>query len=225
MARQEYKKIATRQLSEKQLDRAIAETSVMIRNGMEPETAWQEWFKSQAPAPVAARLMDGDIPMLVETLLMEPSEKVMMGRCTDATAKRWQKRINEYMAGSGDDRHAVAMEKGDDGKYVLVLNDILFGTVLRKEPLSVFPTDSFEYKKLKHAAEDLSWRSGKTVMTQNTYYDYGQGWRYTTLIEHDRVFGGIQILSPKEQETVLYGTKDEYESLMSRLSTKLKARQ
>lgn len=225
MARQEYDKIATRQLSERKLDRAIAETSVMIRNGMEPETAWREWFKSQAPAPATVRLTDDDIPILVETLLMEPSERMVIGRCTDATAKRWQRRINEYMAGSGDDRHTVAMEKGDDGRYVLVLNDVLFGTVPRKEPLSVFPTDSFEYRKLKHAAEDLSWRSGKTVMTQNTYYDYGQDWRYTTLIEHDRTFGGIQILSPKDQETVLYGTKDEYEALMSRLSTKLKAGQ
>ena len=38
-------------------------------------------------------------------------------------------------------------------------------------------------------------------------------------------FGGIQILSSKDQKTVLYGTKDEYEALMSRLSTKLKAGQ
>lgn len=224
MAKQEYERIATRALTERQVDRAIAETSLLIRNGMGPEDAWRKWFREQVPMTDTVRLMDDDIPVLVETLLMEPSGQVLVGRCSDATAKRWSQRINGYMKDSGDDLHKAVMKKGGDGKYVLVLKDMLFEYAVKKEPLSVFPTDAFEYKKLKHAAEDLSWRSGKTVTVQNAYYDFGQNWRYTTLIEHDSAFNGIQILSPKDQEITLYGTKEEYEGLMSEIAARLKSR-
>ena len=62
-----------------------------------------------------------------------------------------------------------------------------------------------EYKRLEAAAKLIECFTEKTVAVENTYFDYGQNWRWTTLIckasEHSMDY---QMLCPRDETNICY---------------------
>lgn len=82
-----------------------------------------------------------------------------------------------------------------------------FGTTHSGWNPKVYPTDSPEHKRLeecaKHLTEALK-EKGITLSVKKTWFDFGQGWAWTTLIARDgKDKYGWQALSPAEQELLL----------------------
>lgn len=71
--------------------------------------------------------------------------------------------------------------------------------------ISVFSIGSEEYKKLEKLAMCLTLKSpnGHRYYVGVTYYDYGQLWRWTTVICEGGSFGSYQALNPAEQAEIL----------------------
>lgn len=63
-----------------------------------------------------------------------------------------------------------------------------------------------EYKNLVAVARMLEAVSEKDrkYIVKDTYFDYGQNWMWTTIIREDREWGGIQILSPRQWESIIF---------------------
>ena len=69
--------------------------------------------------------------------------------------------------------------------------------------IKVFSPGSDEYKKLEAAANLLTWLTGKQCYVGETYYDYGQGWKWTTVLQKDPSWGSVQLFTPKAQQMVI----------------------
>ena len=93
-----------------------------------------------------------------------------------------------------------------------------FGTGTRKEireaiagvsslkedkAIKVFSSGSPEYLRLEAAAGLLTAFTGKSHYVGETYFDYGQGWKWTTVLRESAEWGGVQVFMPKDQENVL----------------------
>lgn len=76
------------------------------------------------------------------------------------------------------------------------------------EIIKIFEKGTHEYERLEDAARMMTEMSPNEwhYSVQDVYFDFGQGWMWTTVICDDR---GYQALTPKEQISVLYG--DLYE--------------
>ena len=74
------------------------------------------------------------------------------------------------------------------------------------DALQLFPKDSKEYEKLQMAALSLNVLDarGTKYTVEDTYFDYGQDWKYTTLIANasDTSFS-YQALTPRQQRALL----------------------
>ena len=57
-----------------------------------------------------------------------------------------------------------------------------------------------EYKNLQAIADSLTINSknGYVYKVRDTYLDFGQDWKWTTIIREDARWGGVQILSPRQ---------------------------
>lgn len=76
------------------------------------------------------------------------------------------------------------------------------------ECIKVFGKDTAEYKLLEAAAAMLTEQSPNKYRyyVGETYFDFGQGWKWTTIIcDNNSEWGGYQALNPREQEEVLNG--------------------
>ena len=73
--------------------------------------------------------------------------------------------------------------------------------------LKVFDHGSRERELLKIAAAVLTFKSpnGWRYYVDETYFDYGQDWKWTTVLCSGGSFGGYQALNPVEQEEILLG--------------------
>lgn len=75
------------------------------------------------------------------------------------------------------------------------------------ELIRTYSPDAVEHEKLMTAATILTAISPKgiTYTVEDTYFDYGQGWEWTTLIAHDpgSSFGEYQALCPRDYEKIL----------------------
>ena len=71
--------------------------------------------------------------------------------------------------------------------------------------ISVFDKDSEEYEHLQLAAVMLTNRSphGWHYYVDNTYYDFGQDWKWTTILCEGNHWGSYQALNPREQEQII----------------------
>ena len=72
--------------------------------------------------------------------------------------------------------------------------------------IRVFEEDSKEYKKLEMMATVLTLKSPlhRNYVVGETYFDLGQGWKWTTVLcANGNDFGGYQALTPVDQEAVL----------------------
>ena len=80
-----------------------------------------------------------------------------------------------------------------------------------------------EWNALAKLAKVLTEKSPKRCFyyVDDTYFDYGQDWMWTTIICNDpsSVFGGYQALNPREQEDAVMG-RDPYELADEVLSDK-----
>ena len=71
--------------------------------------------------------------------------------------------------------------------------------------ICVYKKNSERYDKLAMAAALLTNRSPNfwTYSVGETYFDYGQDWKWTTILCNGGGHGGYQALTPKEQEMIL----------------------
>lgn len=75
--------------------------------------------------------------------------------------------------------------------------------------IKVFDRESTEHKRLEVAASLMTLKSpcGYRYEVGETYFDFGQGWRWTTVLKVGK--DGWQALSPREQEDIVSGDIDE----------------
>ena len=76
--------------------------------------------------------------------------------------------------------------------------------------ISVFDKGSEEYERLQLAALMLTNRSpnGRTYYVGETYFDYGQGWKWTTILCHSGgTWGDYQALYPSAQDEIILASK------------------
>lgn len=73
------------------------------------------------------------------------------------------------------------------------------------EPIRVFPVDSPEYKRLEAAAALMAKWSGRGVRYKvgKTWFDYGAGLEWTTIIASRENDDSWQALYPAQQERIL----------------------
>ena len=83
--------------------------------------------------------------------------------------------------------------------------------------ISTFKPGSYEHEQLRIAAELLTQKSPTKTdyKVGETYFDYGQNWKWTTILALSPKLGVYQALTPREQEQVilshdLNATTDEY---------------
>ena len=71
--------------------------------------------------------------------------------------------------------------------------------------IKCFAHDSPERDKLNRIAQILTGLSplGYHYSVGETYFDYGQGWKWTTVLSDGGNFGGYQALNPAEQEKII----------------------
>ena len=79
--------------------------------------------------------------------------------------------------------------------------------------IKTFTMDTQPYKNLELAASMLTYLSpnGRTYRVEDTYFDYGQDWKWTTIIgkKGNGVWSEYQALSPREQERLYFATTIE----------------
>lgn len=95
--------------------------------------------------------------------------------------------------------------------------------------INIFPKGTIERAKLQNFADHMNSMPGNSNIQYEvgeTYFDFGQGWKWTTIIAHDRtrekdsVLGSWQALTPKDQENIL----SDYASAMDELAQRLAKR-
>jgi len=79
------------------------------------------------------------------------------------------------------------------------------------EIIRQYAPDSAEVAKLNLACEELNRlsRNGITYTVEDTWFDYGQRWMWTTIIGHDPNCPwceSYQALCPRDFERILYST-------------------
>lgn len=68
-----------------------------------------------------------------------------------------------------------------------------------------------EYRNLKIAADILEYESPSNSMyyVEDTYFDYGQDWVWTTIVRLDGRWGGVQAVTPAEWEKLIFADSIE----------------
>ena len=71
--------------------------------------------------------------------------------------------------------------------------------------IKVFGADAPERDKLNRVAHILTGLSprGYHYRVGETYFDFGQDWKWTTILCDGGSFGGYQALNPREQEDII----------------------
>lgn len=83
---------------------------------------------------------------------------------------------------------------------------------MANEHIKAFAPDSPEYRKLSRAATILTaCTEGRRYYVGETYFDYGQDWKWTTIIceKEGSTFGGFQALYPVDQERIVNAKNGE----------------
>ena len=73
--------------------------------------------------------------------------------------------------------------------------------------ITTFEKGSYPYEMLEKACAILTATSknGTIYMVEDTYFDYGQNWMWTTIIAHNpnSMFGSYQAINPRNQEEII----------------------
>ena len=95
--------------------------------------------------------------------------------------------------------------------------------------LQQFHTNSYEYNRLHIATLMMNEIIQRTYpdryfSVEDTYFDYGQDWKYTTIIAHNPSAGSVlssyQALTPKNQEQILFGPLADLPALCEKIVSK-----
>ena len=73
--------------------------------------------------------------------------------------------------------------------------------------IAVYKPETFEYKRLEEAAATLTAASpnGTIYTVEETYFDYGQNWKWTTIIARKPNGSTWQALCPRDHALILNG--------------------
>lgn len=95
-----------------------------------------------------------------------------------------------------------------------------------QEPIAVFSPESREYKRLKAAAFILEAETGESHIVQNCLYDMGQNWHWTTILGESgcKSFPRVQILNPKQQRLLVFGSMEQFNEMVAQLIKKRSSR-
>lgn len=77
--------------------------------------------------------------------------------------------------------------------------------------IKIFAPDTAEYARLTEAARRMTERSplGCRYCVADTYFDFGRGWAWTTIIcENHSKYGHYQALYPAQHQEILTGDLD-----------------
>lgn len=98
--------------------------------------------------------------------------------------------------------------------------DILKRTMIPKaESISVFSSDSHEYKRLEAAAALIQSETNVKCKVENRMFDMGQNWMYTTILCESGMttFPWVQMLNPKQQKLIVLGSLEQFQSTVLEL--------
>lgn len=78
--------------------------------------------------------------------------------------------------------------------------------------ITTFSPESYEYSRLKLAAAMMTVKSpcGYQYVVEDTYFDFGQDWKWTTIVREDGKWGGVQALAPRQQEDIILADNIEH---------------
>lgn len=104
-----------------------------------------------------------------------------------------------------------------------ILKDI---RVAYQEPIAVFSPESREYKRLRAAAFILEAETGEPHIVQDCFYDMGQNWHWTTILGESgcKSFPHMQILNPKQQRLLVFGSMEQFNETVAQLIKKRSSR-
>lgn len=91
------------------------------------------------------------------------------------------------------------------------------------EPIALLQPGTKEYLRLYIAASMISDDTGIPCRVQDTYFDYGAGMQWTTLIAGPPDGFSYQMLNPKEQARILYGSLPDALTAIRETAAKLYA--
>jgi hypothetical protein len=83
---------------------------------------------------------------------------------------------------------------------------------VKMQAISVFNKESKERKRLEAAASLIQAETGKVCKVEETMFDAGQNWAWTTILMESglSVFPFTQILNPKQQNMIVYGEIEDW---------------
>lgn len=95
-----------------------------------------------------------------------------------------------------------------------------------KEPIAIFSPESREYKRLKAAAVLLEAETELFHEVQNCLYDMGQNWHWTTILGESgcKSFPYVQILNPKQQRLLVFGSMKQFNEIVAELIQKRRSK-
>ena len=90
------------------------------------------------------------------------------------------------------------------------------------EIIRIYSADEQEYQNLARVARIMTARSlnGTRFEVGVTYFDFGQDWRWTTILAYKLDNGSFQALTPAEQEKIVTANPDELETVAQELMEK-----
>lgn len=90
------------------------------------------------------------------------------------------------------------------------------------ETIRIFSHGEKEFRNLEYVARIMTMRSenGVTYEVGDTYFDFGQGWEWTTIIAYRNEYNHWQCLSPAEQGKIVSANFDELDTIVLELMKK-----
>lgn len=85
--------------------------------------------------------------------------------------------------------------------------------------IAVFNPGTPEHDRLRRAARIFMDRTGVAACVRETYFDFGQGWKWTTILVGPAGTNQYQALNPAQQETVLYGDQARADAVAEEMVT------
>ena len=80
---------------------------------------------------------------------------------------------------------------------------------MANEHIKIFKPGSAEYRKLKLAAEIMTLDTGVPHHVAETYFDFGQNWKWTTVLRSNNEWGYVQALCPRQQEMIVFADNSD----------------
>ena len=87
------------------------------------------------------------------------------------------------------------------------------------EIIRIYNADEQEYKNLARVARIMTARSlnGTRFEVGVTYFDFGQDWRWTTILAYKQDNGSFQALTPAEQKKIVLANVEDLETVAQEL--------